>query len=371
MVIDLASGTSHAVTLTPGFDGGPWTEYFKIWIDFNGDADFEDAGEELFSGSGSSAVSGSISIPAGAAGTTRMRVSMKYGAAPTPCETFTYGEVEDYTVSFAGGGNLPPQADFGHSADGLEVMFTDFSSDPDGAVVAWFWDFGDGNTSTEQNPAHVYATGDTYLVTLTVTDDEGDSDSTSAQVTVGIPPVADFGFSADLLEVSFTDLSSDPDGSLVAWSWSFGDGNVSSQQNPVHAYAAAGSYTVTLTVTDNQGLSASATAEVEVDDLVIVDLQNGTPVTGLSAATGEWLYFRLEVPTPPGRLYIATRGSNGNADMYVKIGELPTMTEYDHAAATPTSNERLFLTFPAAGEYLIGIHASAGFADLMLMAFFM
>lgn len=99
--VDLQAGNNYSVTLTPGFASSTYTEYWKIWIDLNGNGNFTDAGEELYSGSGTAAVAGSISIPASASGSTRMRVSMKYNAAPTSCEAFSYGEVEDYTVNIA------------------------------------------------------------------------------------------------------------------------------------------------------------------------------------------------------------------------------------------------------------------------------
>lgn len=98
--IPLTPGGSAAVTLTPGFSGSTYTEYWNIWVDYNKNNAF-DATELVYSGSGTAAVSGSFTVPSGLTGTTRMRISMKYGGAPSPCETFTYGEVEDYTVSFS------------------------------------------------------------------------------------------------------------------------------------------------------------------------------------------------------------------------------------------------------------------------------
>jgi hypothetical protein len=103
--VSLAQGSSNALTLTPGFAGTSYNEYWKVWIDFNNDSDFDDAGELVYdAGSVSSAVrTGTIAIPANAAtGSTRMRVSMKYNGAQTSCETFSYGEVEDYTVNITG-----------------------------------------------------------------------------------------------------------------------------------------------------------------------------------------------------------------------------------------------------------------------------
>lgn len=98
--ISLASGSSAAVTLTPGFSGSTYNEFWRIWIDYDKDNTFE-ASELVYSGSGTAAVSGSFTVPSGLTGTTRMRISMKWNAYADPCETFSYGEVEDYTVSFA------------------------------------------------------------------------------------------------------------------------------------------------------------------------------------------------------------------------------------------------------------------------------
>ncbi len=92
---------AYPVVLTPGFSGSSYNEFWNIWIDLNGDGTF-DAAEKLFSGSGTSAVSGTMTIPSGYEGTTtRMRISMKWNADGTPCEAFSYGEVEDYTITIA------------------------------------------------------------------------------------------------------------------------------------------------------------------------------------------------------------------------------------------------------------------------------
>jgi PKD repeat protein len=105
MTANLTEGASTSVSLTPGFTSSSYTEYWKIWIDYNVDGDFEDSGEEVFSGSGSSVVSGNFTVSSGTAGVvTRMRVSMSYSTYPPMCGTFTYGEVEDYTASITGVG---------------------------------------------------------------------------------------------------------------------------------------------------------------------------------------------------------------------------------------------------------------------------
>ncbi len=89
------------------------------------------------------------------------------------------------------GGNQPPVASFTSSCDGgLECTFTDTSTDPDSPIVSWSWNFGDGGTSTTQHPTHTYAADGAYTVTLTVTDNEGASDTATETVIVGNPPAA-------------------------------------------------------------------------------------------------------------------------------------------------------------------------------------
>jgi hypothetical protein len=98
-------GSAYTVTLTPTFASTAYTEYFNVYIDYNGDLDFADAGELVYSSPGTTAaVSASITIPTTAiTGNVRMRVMMKDGAITGPCESFTYGEVEDYTLSIQAG----------------------------------------------------------------------------------------------------------------------------------------------------------------------------------------------------------------------------------------------------------------------------
>src|SRR5213078_2589200 len=120
------------------------------------------------------------------------------------------------------------------------------SSDPDGSVTSWQWTFGDGTSgSTAQNPSHTYSAGGSYTVTLTVKDNQNASSSPvshTVQVTApNQPPSAAFTSSCTGLACSFSDQSSDPDGSVTSWQWTFGDGTSgSTAQNPSHTYSAGG-----------------------------------------------------------------------------------------------------------------------------------
>lgn len=109
----LVAGGQGSISLDPGFSGRSYREYWKVWIDWNRDGDFNDNGEMVFYGNGSSEISGTISVPANAAsGDLRMRVAMRWNCYPSgPCCTYQYGEVEDYTIEVvAGNSRTAPSA---------------------------------------------------------------------------------------------------------------------------------------------------------------------------------------------------------------------------------------------------------------------
>jgi PKD repeat protein len=163
---------------------------------------------------------------------------------------------------------------------GEACQFTDGSNDSDGSVVGWDWDFDDsGAKSTEKNPVHTFNASGTYDVKLRVTDDDGaQSDEVQHEVVVTDPappppppsneaPTARIGsISCTGMDCSYTDDSTDRNGTatIASWSWVFGDGESSDLQNPTHSYADGGTYPVTLTVTDNGGLSGADATEVTV-----------------------------------------------------------------------------------------------------------
>src|SRR5437867_309098 len=204
----------------------------------------------------------------------------------------------------SGSTNQPPVAAFTSSCSNLTCNFTNTSSDPDGSISANSWSFDDGQTSTVASPSHSYSAAGTYTVTLTVTDNQGATNSVSHSVTVTAPnqpPVASFTKSCSGLTCGFTSTSSDPDGSITVYSWTFGDGGTSTAQNPSHTYAAGGTYTVTLRVTDNQGAQSTTTSQS-----VTVTTPNSPPVVNAgpdeNAVTG-LLYstsFSFSDATPNG-----------------------------------------------------------------------
>jgi gliding motility-associated-like protein len=186
---------------------------------------------------------GTIIYPAGTYTATVIVISAQ-GCADTVSHVFTVA-------------NSPMIANFNSSpvCIGAPTNFHDLSSGP---PTTWNWNFGNGNTSTIQNPTSTYSAAGTYTVTLIATAGACGADTVSIPVTVNPLPVASFSNTTVCLNnsSSFTDLSTG-NNSVSQWSWNFGDGGSSTQQNPTHVYAAAGTYTATLLVTNNFGCKDS------------------------------------------------------------------------------------------------------------------
>ncbi len=159
-------------------------------------------------------------------------------------------------------------ADLRSVALGRPVVFRDLSLTATslGAVSSWQWDFGDGSTSTDQNPTHLYAGPGTYDVSLTVkAGSQQETLKRPGYVKVDNPEVsADFSASSTNIPtdgvVTFTDLSSSTATPLTGWNWDFGDNLTSTDRNPYHQYKNPGLYTVTLTVSTQFGQVAKTKA---------------------------------------------------------------------------------------------------------------
>jgi PKD repeat protein len=172
--------------------------------------------------------------------------------------------------------NQAPQANANGPYTGTTGQPVAFSSagsaDADGSIASYGWTFGDGTTGSGASPSHAYAEAGTFTATLTVTDDDGATASATTSVTISAPPNqppranANGPYTGTAGQpVAFSSAgSTDPDGSIATYAWTFGDGSTGSGASPSHAYAAAGTFTVTLTVTDDDGATASATASVTI-----------------------------------------------------------------------------------------------------------
>ncbi len=206
-------------------------------------------------------------------------------------------------VSMGTSGNQAPTIAFIFSPSnpgvGLWVQFDASASfDSDGTISSYAWTFGDGTTGTGASTWHRFMSSGTYSVKLTATDNDGASASVTEQVNVGptnLQPMAAFTTDTTTIVpgawIQFNAAtSSDPDGSIASYVWSFGDGTSGTGVSGWHRFTTAGTYLVTLTVTDNKG------AQDAVSKSIIVGAPNVPPVAAFGytpslPAVSEWLRF--------------------------------------------------------------------------------
>lgn len=164
------------------------------------------------------------------------------------------------------------------------------SSDPDGQIVSFVWDFGDGETLDGGAVVrHTYAASGRYVVSLEITDDRGGVESLTRSVTANIRPVAELDSTdvsndpgASPLTFEFSAVrSSDQDGSIVGYLWDFGDGSPTESDPTIrHTFRVPGDYNVTLIVTDDLGGEGSATRLIDATGTEMF-------ISGIGSAFGE------------------------------------------------------------------------------------
>ena len=175
--------------------------------------------------------------------------------------------------------NEPPLAEFSFTCNGLQCSFdASASSDIDGEVTDYAWDFGDGSSHQGASPftEHEFAQDGSFEVTLTVSDNMGDSGQIQSTVTVLSPPpneepLATYSVSCTNLDCVFdASGSSDPDGSIAAYRWDFGEGEAMESGGPFknHSFVNAGQYSVLLEIEDNLGAKSIHTSIVSVTEHV-------------------------------------------------------------------------------------------------------
>jgi len=184
-----------------------------------------------------------------------------------------------------------PVAVFGaNPTSGTVPLTVQFSDASENNPTTWLWNFGDGNTSTAQNPSHTYVKKGNYTVNLTVSNAAGsNSNEIAGFITVissTLPPTAAFSAnrtSGDVpMSVKFTDQST---GSPANWTWDFGDGGSAIVQNPVHTYSTAGNYSVRLTV-ENDGGSNSTLRSAYIAAIAPTIVQNNFTISGVQTTNG-------------------------------------------------------------------------------------
>jgi PKD repeat protein len=160
----------------------------------------------------------------------------------------------------------------------ISIFFKWGATGSDAARHAYADDVSLQAFATGPSASHTYTTAGSYPLQLTVTDDKGATVVCTKTITVlaSQPPVCNFTMSPSPTTinrpVTFTSTSTDPDGTVTGWAWTFGDGNTANVNPATHAYTAGGTYTVGLTVTDDTGVTASCSHDIDVATTVQVDI---------------------------------------------------------------------------------------------------
>ena len=229
----------------------------------------------------------------------------------------TYGSLGNYSVTGTVANPVQPVAPVAvinpSAVVGTAPLSVSFdgslSFDSDGSVVAYDWNFGDGNTAQGAIVNHAYTQAGTYTTVLTITDDSGLSHSESLSIEVApanVPPTAQFSVSTTsgtmpLAVVFDATGSTDSDGEIVAYAWDFGDGNTAVGATAQHSFVAAGTYQVNLAVLDNLGgvSVASTTIVVQAVEQRILRVETITTRTVVTP-TGTTAYALVRVTNPSG-----------------------------------------------------------------------
>jgi len=194
--------------------------------------------------------------------------------------------LDDFSIEVGTEGAIPPSARFDIAQSEENFLAYTFTSTSTGAI-SWFWDFGDGNTSNEESPTHIYDTPGNYNVTLEVTSENGLTGTLVKRIDIQVPVIADCQWAVDSMDyqtVSFTNASI---GALTLW-WEFGDGFQATDTNPVHTYAADGIYTVALIATSVTGLTDVHEFQVTISQGVFATIsEGGFEENSLADGTGD------------------------------------------------------------------------------------
>jgi PKD repeat protein len=247
--------------------GGPYTGNEGSSIQFNGSGSTGAATYAWEFGDGGTSTSMNPTHTYTDNGTYTVRLTVTNNSSQSDSKTTT-ATVSNVAPTVSASSNAPKN-------EGESVQFTGSATDPAGVAdpLGYSWNFGDGGSSAQQNPTHTYADNGTYNVTLTVSDGDGGTGSKQIQAVINnVAPTASASSNAPKNEgaaVQFTGSATDPAGVAdpLGYSWNFGDGGSSAQQNPTHTYADNGTYNVTLTVSDGDGGTDSKQIQAVINNV--------------------------------------------------------------------------------------------------------
>lgn len=191
----------------------------------------------------------------------------------------------------------------------------------------------------------------------------------------GTAPTANFSFVANGLAVTFTDSSTDSNGTILSRLWEFGDGTSSSEVNPVKTYGAAGTYTVTLAVTDNDGEIGSRSQPVSVAPPPVLPectfsdtrrLGRNCQRSARAADTGQYDYMYINLPAGVSQLKISTTGGTGNADLHYNATTWATSSNAQYSSSGPGNEQVLTIPNPPSGYVYISLYGASAFSGVRI-----
>ncbi len=192
----------------------------------------------------------------------------------------------------------------------------------------------------------------------------GDNSNVSNQ-----PPVAVISKSCNELTCDFSGAgSTDTDGQISTYQWSFGDGNTAVGAQVQHTYNANGNYTLSLTVTDNGGANNTESTTVAVNASNNDGLISGVAVSNIDGAKDNEQTFYIDTTQENTRVDIAISGGSGDADLYVKTGDIPTINDYDCRPYISGNNENCDVLLASAGRVYIKIIGYSAYSGVSLLA---
>ena len=296
--------------------------------------------------------------------------------------------------------NVLPVASFTTSCTDLACSFNGSgSSDSDGSISSYSWNFGDGNSATGSAPSHTYAADGTYSVQLTVTDNDGGTNTETNSVTVSdtvvVPPTG-----SELVNgVAVTDIAA-TSGNEVAYTMEVPAGAtdltfvISGGSGDADLYVNFGSEATTSTYECRpyrNGNSETCTmsniqagtyhvmirAYSTFDGVSLTGSYNEAPVGGvggsaslsdLAGARRAWAHYTVDIPAGMGNLTVTMSGGTGDADMYVREGSQPTTSSYDCRPYRNGNNETCTFSNPGAGTWHISIRGYSAYSGVSLLA---